>query len=161
MIGQLYPASVRAAITHTTATGASHSTVAAATAAIAAGKGPQKITVEQTGVIPAGPTTLAAFIAALPGTITGFVAKLNTAACAAGESITIELLKNATTLLAAGNLVLDNTNALNAEVASLTLVLADRNFVAGDVVTIRTARVAGGGPTPAAALIFTIDLLNT
>ena len=151
MIGQLFDASVRGAIVN----------AAGAVADIAAGHGPGVVNGGIAGVIPPGVGTVVQLVeASVPGTVLGFAAKLNTAGCAAGETLTIQLLKNATTLLAAGDLVIDAADALTVQVAALTLVVADLDYVATDAISM-TVTQAGGAPATAEDLTVTLAFRNT
>ena len=159
MIGQLFDASVRGAITHVGANGSSHSQVAAATADIAGGKGPGGMNTGISGVIPPGvATTVNILTASVAGTVLGFAVKLATG-CAAAETLTIQLRKNATTLLAAGDLVVDQADGVTVQVAALTLVGADLGYVAGDLISMIVTQ-AGGAPPMAANLFGTVSFRN-
>jgi hypothetical protein len=150
MIGQLFDASVRGAI----------SNAASAVSDIAAGHGPGYASAQIAGVIPPGvSTTVTSFIASVPGTVIGFACKLNAVGCAAGETITVHLHKNATNLLNA-DVVIAAADVLNPKVGVLTLVGADLNYVAGDVVTI-VAVQAGGAPPTADTLFASIATRNS
>lgn len=93
--------------------------------------------------------TLAAahfFVAEFDGKLDELLAKAG-ATAAAGESMTIDVLKN-------GSTVLLNTTAFAAsggnKVVSLNLDPDKASFVKGDVFTVTRTYVAGGGPTPIA-----------
>lgn len=141
----IYETAIRDAVTNSSA----------AVADIAAGHGPGFVHSGIAGVIPPGVgTTVQVLAASVPGTVLGFAAKLATG-CAAGETLTIQLLKNATTLLAVGDLVIDAADATAVQVATLTLVVADLDYVAGDAISMVVTQ-AGGAPPTAADL--TVDM---
>ena len=128
--------------------------------AVNTGKGPGFVHSGIAGVIPAGVgTTVQILEASVPGTVLGFAVKLKTA-CAVPETLTIQLLKNATTLLAAGNLVLNLASGTTAHAASLTLVTADLNYVAGDAISMIVTQ-AGGAPPLAADLSVDVSIRHT
>ena len=86
-----------------------------------------------------------AFTAEFDGEIDEIVA-LAGAACAAGESCTIDVLKN-------GSTVLTSTAAFTAtsgKVVRLALDKDKKSFKAGDVFTVTRDYTAGGTPTPLA-----------
>lgn len=71
----------------------------------------------------------------------------SSAVCAAGESMTIDVLKNGATILTA------TTAYVAAATDKVIKLLLDPNkasFVAGDVFTVTRDYTAGGGPTPLA-----------
>jgi len=150
MLGQLVDAQTRAAIVD----------AEAAAADIAAGHGPGTVRSGIAGVIPAGvATTVHILLASVPGTVLGFAVKLNTAGCAAAETLVIQLLKNATTLLAAGDLTLAAVDGTDVTLATLTLVVADLDYLAGDDISMVVTQ-AGGAPPTAEDLIVDLAVRN-
>jgi hypothetical protein len=150
MLAQLYSSDVRTGITN----------AASATHDIADGRGPGYASASIAGVIPAGfTTTVTSFIASVPGTVLGFACKLDAVGCAAGETITVHLHKNATNLLNA-DVIIAQADVLAAKTGVLTLVGADLNYVAGDVITVAAVQ-AGGGPPAASTLFASIAIRNT
>jgi hypothetical protein len=150
MLAQLIDSQTRGAIVAATA----------AAADIAGGHGPGVVNSGIAGVIPPGVgTTVQILAASVPGTVLGFAVKLRVA-CAAAETLVIQLLKNATTLLAAGNLTVDAADATAVQVAVLTLVGADLNYVAGDAISMVVTQ-AGGAPAAAADLTTDLAIRNT
>lgn len=144
MLAQLFPQEFRDAVTD-----------------IADGHGPGVVNSGIAGVIPPGAATTVQLLAAsVPGTVLGFAAKLNTAGCAAAETLVIQLLKNATTLLAAGNLTVDTADGTAVQVATLTLVVADLDYVAGDAISMIVTQ-AGGAPPTAEDLTVSLAIRNT
>jgi len=150
MLAQLIDSQTRGAIVAATA----------AAADIAAGHGPGVVNSGIAGVIPPGVgTTVQLLAASVPGTVLGFAVKLATA-CAAAETLTIQLLKNATTLLAVGDLVADTADGTDVQVSALTLVVADLDYVAGDAISMVVTQ-AGGAPPTAADLTTTLAFRNS
>jgi len=136
------------------------SNASSAVADIAGGKGPGVVNSGIAGVIPPGVATTVQLVAAsVPGTVLGFAVKLKTA-CAAAETLTIQLRKNATTLLAAGNLVLNAAAGTTVHAATLTLTTVDLNYVANDGISMVVTQ-AGGAPPTAADLTVTLAFRNT
>ncbi|HUU34886.1 MAG TPA: hypothetical protein VMW48_12545 [Vicinamibacterales bacterium] len=151
MLGQLVDSQTRGAIVAATA----------AAADIAAGHGPGFVRSGIAGVIPPGVgTTVQILAASVPGTVLGFAVKLNTAACAVAETLVIQLLKNATTLLAVGDLTLSIADGMDVTPATLTLVVADLDYVAGDAISMVVTQ-AGGAPPLAEDLIADLAIRNT
>ena len=151
MLGQLVDAQTRAAIAD----------AEGAAVDIAAGHGPGVVRSGIAGVIPPGvATTVHILLASVAGTVLGFAVKLNTAGCAAGETLVIQLLKNATTLLAAGDLTLAAADGTDLTLATLTLVVADLDYLAGDDISMVVTQ-AGGAPATAEDLIVDLGVRNT
>ena len=141
-------------------TGADKTLLDATVLAVATGKGPGFASGAIAGVIPPGvATTVNLLVASVPGTVLGFAARLATA-CAVPETLTIQLFKNAVTLLAVGDLVLNLASGTTGHAATLTLVVADLSYVAGDVISMVVTQ-AGGAPPLAANLFTSTAIRNT
>jgi len=100
----------------------------------------QVVTDEQ---ITAATKTTVAFIAPADGEIV-YVAAYPQVAAAAGESMTIDVKINGTTVLTAV-VTLDDSTSTDVVAGTLAAAVA---FSQGDKITIERAYTAGGGPTP-------------
>ncbi len=129
--------------THRSSVGTDHADVATNTSAISTGKGPGVTTVEDTGAIVGGPTTINAFIAPAAGTILAVYAKLGTG-CAAGQTVDVDVQIAGVTALT-GAAQLDNGDGTTAIAGSVDAAADD--FTAGQLITVLNTEANGGGPT--------------
>ena len=82
------------------------------------------------------------------------------AAVAAGESMTFDLLRNGASIMTGGTpLTVNSTNGTaKAQIDLLTLIDPIKvSFVKGDVFTVSRVYAAGGGPTPMAHNSFVME----
>lgn len=93
--------------------------------------------------------------ATFPGVLNDFYVTAS-AACASGESCTFDLLKNGVSVLSAVG-TLDSTSTNNQVNLFSKITAAGRAFTTGDVFTVTRDYTAGGGPTPLANTVVTIE----
>lgn len=130
MIGQLFDASIRGVIDD-----------------VAQGKGPAAKTDTVAGALVGGPTIVNSFIAPAAGSILSVAARLGTV-CAAGQSVTIDVLIAGVTCLTAPY-VINAASGLNVVQGAVDPAAGVADFAAGELITISWTEANAGGPTAA------------